>query len=917
MTLKHWNAAKLGFGVLRRGVFLALFTIAAAFSAAAQSPVTCSLSVSPPAGVAPVTVAASGGCSDSANPITTETLDWGDGTVVAVAPGSFSGLSHTYSAAGNYTVTVSAIDSLGSTGSASQVETITTSSPPSCTLSVSPSSGNVPLAVTATGSCTDPANDITSTSINWGDGSSSPGVTSGTHTYNAAGTYTVTLTATDAGGSSGSATQTVTASQANRPPTCTLQVNPGGGQAPLTVTATGSCTDPDNNIASTVLNWGDGTSSPGVTSGTHTYTTAGTFTITLTATDTGGLSGSASKSINVTSKNVPPTCVLSVAPNSGAAPLNVNANGSCSDPENDIIRTVLNWGDGTSTAATSGSHTYTIVGTYHLSLTATDSAGGIGTAIQTVVVGSGTNAPPHCAMSLSATSGQVPLAITVTPNCTDPENDISTITVSFGDGFYYNAFGAPNASHTYTHSGSFTATVVASDKVGNVSNVASAGVGVTDSPSVFAGGSGQVKQFDIGGKPLKTLNTSQSGAITGMAFDWLTSLYVTDFDADAITKFNGDGNLAGNFGSGFNCKPESAVFDNSGNLYVGQTGCSKALLRFDAYGNLAGAYAVSTEVEGSDWIDLAADQCTIFYTSQGTTVFRFNACSSQQLAPFATSLTTGLAVKILPDSSVLVADQKDIVHFDSGGRVIGKVTAPGENCWVSLALDPDGKSFWAVDYCTSDVMKFDISSGGQLVKFNSGIAAKTAYGLGMRLPGVLPVAAGPLIASNQNLTVSAGQSAAFGLAFTPVGQAQNQTFTFSCANLPVGAECSFSPQTAKVTAAGLTVNVTITTSSGSALAAALTGNWLVCSTLLPGLLLVRRRPASRRKKSRWIGIIALLSCTLLMVACSASGGSKGSSQGGGSLPSVSSTTPASNYAVVVRATSGSMQSSTVVNLNVQ
>src|SRR5581483_9316229 len=556
---------------------------------------------------------------------------------------------------------------------ASAAFSVAQSSGPVCQLTVLPSSGTAPLPVQATGGCTDATSAIVSEAVDWGDGSLPTAIApqfysafTVQYTYTTTGTFTVTVTAVDANGMIGSASAQVTVS-ANAPPTCTLSVSPSSGTAPLTVTATGNCTDPDNDIVSTMLNWGDGSTSQG-TSGTHTYGSPGTFTVTVTAVDSVGNQGSATQIVTVTTaKNVPPTCVLSVAPTSGSVPLTVTANGNCTDPENDIVSTVLNWGDGTSTSGTGGTHTYSTAGNFQVVLTATDSAGGTGSATQTVTAGNATNAPPHCAISLSTTSGSVPLSATANANCSDPENDINSTIIDFGDGFY--ASGS-TASHTYVRAGNFNASAYATDSAGNTSNVSSAGIGVTDVPTVFvAVSNGQVKQFDRTGNFLKTLNTNQGGSTTGMAFDRFAALYVTDFTAGTVSKFNGNGNLAGSFGAGYNCQPESITFDSSGNAYVGQTGCSRAILKFDAYGNLQAGYAVKNEVEGSDWLDLAPDQCTIYYTSQGTSVFRFNACTQQQLSTFTTSLTTGLGLRILPDSSVIVADKQDIIHFDASGSV--------------------------------------------------------------------------------------------------------------------------------------------------------------------------------------------------------------------------------------------------------
>jgi hypothetical protein len=167
-----------------------------------------------------------------------------------------------------------------------------------------------------------------------------------------------------------------------------------------------------------------------------------------------------------------------------------------------------------------------------------------------------------------------------------------------------------------------------------------------------------------------------------MSFDWVDNLYVTDFTANSVTKFTGSGTVVGEFGAGYNCKPESIVFDGAGNAYVGETGCSHALLKFDSYGNLLASFPVTTETEGSDWIDLAADQCTILYTSQGTSVFSFNACTNQQGPTLTTSLNTGLGLRILPDGGALIANKQDIVRLDSGGRIITRYNSPGQSCCI-------------------------------------------------------------------------------------------------------------------------------------------------------------------------------------------------------------------------------------------
>src|SRR5213075_2503088 len=162
-----------------------------------------------------------------------------------------------------------------------------------------------PLAVTADGSgSVDPEGGrIASYRFDFGDRTvvgPQPGATAA-HTY-AAGHWTVTLTVTDSLGAVGSATAAIAVTAQNQPPTASLVVTPGAGNAPLAVTADGSgSVDPEGGrIASYRFDFGDGTvvgPQPGATAA-HTYA-AGHWTVTLTVTDSLGAVGSAAAAIRV------------------------------------------------------------------------------------------------------------------------------------------------------------------------------------------------------------------------------------------------------------------------------------------------------------------------------------------------------------------------------------------------------------------------------------------------------------------------------------------------------------------------------------------------------------------------------------------------------------------------------------------
>jgi uncharacterized repeat protein (TIGR01451 family) len=270
---------------------------------------------------------------------------------------------------------------------------------------------------------------------------------------------------------------------------------------------------------------------------------------------------------------------------------------------------------------------------------------------------------------------------------------------------------------------------------------------------VFVGVSGgQTQWHNPDGSLVKTLDDTTGSFTTGMAFDSSGNLYVTDFSGGGehhngarpagpkvrggggvgtVSVFDDTGKLTGTFGSGY-ANPESILFDKSGNAYVGNAG-GDFVLKFNGSGNLLDTFTMATEDRGTDWIDLAADQCTLFYTSEGHLVKRFNVCTNKQLSDFASGLggSAAYALRLLPSGGALVADSQTIVRLDSGGNVIKSYDATGEDSWFALNLDPDGTSFWSADFGTGDVKKFNIASGNVLESFNTGTGGDTVFGLGV------------------------------------------------------------------------------------------------------------------------------------------------------------------------------------------
>jgi parallel beta-helix repeat protein len=353
---------------------------------------TANLRLTPALGNLPLQVTADASASGDPDPtpIASYRFDFGDGTVVG--PQSEATAPHTYTTKGTYTVTLTVTDTAGNASTATATVQVA-GDEPTVSLVVTPASGTAPLTVTAdaSGSWDTDATPIATYSFAWGDGTSTPDQAqpTATHTYTSTGSQTVTVTVTDTGGASSTATASVTVYDA--PPTAALNVSPPSGASPLNVTADASASsDPDTTpVATYNFDFGDGTLTGPQSSAiaNHTYGTDGTFTVTVTVTDTAGKTGSTTKQVVIGA----PTAALSVTPSSGITPVAVTADASgSSDPgPTPIASYTFDFGDGAVVgpqADATATHTYTTGGTFTVKVTVKDSIDLTSTATQQVTI---------------------------------------------------------------------------------------------------------------------------------------------------------------------------------------------------------------------------------------------------------------------------------------------------------------------------------------------------------------------------------------------------------------------------------------------------------------------------------------------------------------------------------------------------
>jgi PKD repeat protein len=171
------------------------------------------------------------------------------------------------------------------------------------------------VSVDAVGSV-DADGDPLSYAWDFGDGSAPlAGASTASHVYSLAGAYTIQLTVSDGRGGVAIALEkvTVVGTGDNLAPAAVFTETPGSGTGPLTVNfdASGS-SDPDggDDLASYSWNWGDGSPDGTGINASHVFTVVSepaVYTVTLSVTDKGGLSSTASGTVSVS----PLTCTVS------------------------------------------------------------------------------------------------------------------------------------------------------------------------------------------------------------------------------------------------------------------------------------------------------------------------------------------------------------------------------------------------------------------------------------------------------------------------------------------------------------------------------------------------------------------------------------------------------------------------------
>lgn len=255
----------------------------------------------PTTGAAPLSVSFSASATGGAGGPYTYAWSFGDGNSANTAAAS-----DTYATGGNYLATITVTDGQGNTGTS----TIGIS-PLSVGLSPTPSSGNLPLGVAFTATPAGGSGTYSSYLWTFGDGATATTMgASESHSYVAPGTYNATVKVTDSNTNSAtSAVQTITVTV---PPLSALASGtPSSGLTPLTTSFTGRATGGQAPYTY-AWNFGDGNTAAGATA-SHVYAVPGSFTATLTVTDSATPANTATSTVAITSQPPVPQ-INSVSP---------------------------------------------------------------------------------------------------------------------------------------------------------------------------------------------------------------------------------------------------------------------------------------------------------------------------------------------------------------------------------------------------------------------------------------------------------------------------------------------------------------------------------------------------------------------------------------------------------------------------
>lgn len=233
-------------------------------------------------------------------------------------------------------------------------------------------------------------------------------------------------------------------------------------------------------------------------------------------------------------------------------------------------------------------------------------------------------------------------------------------------------------------------------------------------------GNGSYSVYDNAGLFKQTITSPLAGTTTGCSLNLAgDKLYTTNWSFNKVLVYdNADPHSILQTISTSSRRNESVVFAADGTFYVSHS-LGGSIDHFDAAGDLIANLAPGIR---TDWMDLAKDQKTMFYSDEVShAVHRYDVSAHTALPDFATGLpgANTFALRLLPPGDgtggLLVATSNAIERLDGAGHIVQTYNAAGETKWFAVNLDPNGTSFWSGDATSDNFYRFNIATGAKEV----------------------------------------------------------------------------------------------------------------------------------------------------------------------------------------------------------
>lgn len=242
----------------------------------------------------------------------------------------------------------------------------------------------------------------------------------------------------------------------------------------LAIDQQGNCTQPAaGTITSYLWEFGNGRTASGVSAHTF-YSTRGTYTAKLTATNDRGFSNSTTREITI-SGVANPTAAFTISPQTVGVGERVNVDASASQPapggDRFLIQYNWTWGDGRTAEGVRQSHTYSQAGAYTITLTVVDNTGRTGTSTGSVTVGQGQQPVANFTFSPTAPRVNQLVSFDATVSTAPPGRTVARHEWNWGDNSPVLAGVEPRPTHTYGTPGTYVVTLTVIDS-SNVRSVA-------------------------------------------------------------------------------------------------------------------------------------------------------------------------------------------------------------------------------------------------------------------------------------------------------------------------------------------------------------------------------------------------------------------------------------------------------------